>query len=79
MLSEPPSPAWVLTRRRAVGTHIREARRDARLTQEQLAEASGVDRQAINRIEQGHASPRLDSLIRIAAALDVSLANLVQD
>ncbi|MDJ0460565.1 helix-turn-helix transcriptional regulator [Streptomyces sp. H27-C3] len=78
MLSEPPSPAWVLTRRRAVGDHIREARLYAKLTQEQLGGASGVDRQAINRIEQGHASPRLDSLIRIAAALNISLADLVR-
>ncbi|WP_434589008.1 helix-turn-helix domain-containing protein [Streptomyces sp. A5-4] len=37
-----------------------------------------IDRQAINRIEQGHAPPRLDSLIRIAAALNVPVADFVR-
>ena len=36
-----------------------------------------MDRQAINRIEQGHQSPLLDNLIRIADALGVPLAELV--
>lgn len=77
MPSAPP-PDWVLNRRRAVGTRIRDARLHANLTQEKLAELAGLDRQAINRIEQGHSSPRLDNLIRIADALDVPLASLVR-
>ncbi|MEV0115896.1 helix-turn-helix transcriptional regulator [Streptomyces sp. NPDC050844] len=47
------------------------------MTQETLAEMAGRDRQAINRIELGHASPMLDTLIRIADALDVPLRDLV--
>jgi transcriptional regulator with XRE-family HTH domain len=47
------------------------------MTQETLAERAGLDRQAINRIEQGHASPVLDNLIRIADALGVPLRDLV--
>jgi transcriptional regulator with XRE-family HTH domain len=43
-----------------------------------LGELSDIDRQTINRIEQGHAAPRIDSLIRIAEALDVDLADLVR-
>ena len=77
MPSAPP-PDWVLARRRAIGDRIREARIQANLTQEGLAELAGMDRQAINRIEQGHASPLLDNLIRIADALDVPLAELVR-
>lgn len=46
---------------------------EARLTQEKLAELAGMDRQAINRIEQGHASPVLDNLIRIAAVLSLEV------
>lgn len=72
----PPSPR-VLAARRAVGERIRAARLHASLTQETLAERSGLDRQAINRIEQGHASPVLDTLIRIAIALDLPLRDLV--
>ncbi|MFF9898516.1 helix-turn-helix domain-containing protein [Streptomyces longispororuber] len=73
----PPS-ARVLAARRAVGERIRAARDYANLTQEKLGEACGLDRQTINRIEQGHASPRLDNLIRIADALGVPLADLVR-
>lgn len=36
-----------------------------------------MDRQAINRIEQGHASAKLDNLIRIAEALKTPLSRLV--
>lgn len=78
MPSDPP-PDWVLARRKAVGDQIREARIHANLTQERLGERSDLDRQTINRIEQGHASPYLDNLIRIADALDVPLADLVRD
>lgn len=77
MPSAPP-PAWVLDRRRAIGDHIRAIRREARLSQEKLAELAGMDRQAINRIEQGHQAALIDNLIRIAAALDVPLADLVR-
>ena len=76
----PPAspPDWVLACRRAVGERIREARLAANLTQERLAELAEMDRQAINRIEQGHASPLLDNLIRIAHALDLPLSDLVR-
>lgn len=77
MPSAPP-PDWVLARRRAVGVRIREARLWRNLTQEKLAELAGLDRPAVNRIEQGHASPLLDSLIVIAEALDAPLADLVR-
>jgi transcriptional regulator with XRE-family HTH domain len=68
----------VLQRRRAVGERIRQVRLHRNLTQERLAEFAGMDRQAINRLENGHTSPMLDTLIRLADALDVDLAELVQ-
>lgn len=37
-----------------------------------------MERQAINRIEQGHQSALLDNMIRIADALEVPLADLVR-
>lgn len=74
----PPSDDWVIARRRAVGESLRAARRAARLTQEQLAERSGLDRLAVNRIEQGNQSPLLDSLIRLAAGLGIPLSDLVR-
>lgn len=74
-----PIPSdWVLARRQAIGDRIRAVRRQQGLSQERLAELAGMDRQAINRIEQGHQAALIDNLIRIAAALDVPLAELVQ-
>lgn len=77
MPSAPP-PDRVLERRRAIGDQIRAARRDAGLTQEKLAELAGMDRQSINRIEQGHQAAIIDNLIRIADALGIPLADLVR-
>ncbi len=71
-------PAWVLTRRRAIGDQIRAARLHANLTQEAVAAQAGMDRATYNRIEQGHASALLDSLLLIADAIGVPLADLVR-
>ncbi|MFE9921547.1 helix-turn-helix domain-containing protein [Streptomyces sp. NPDC005774] len=71
-----PLPAWVLTRRRAIGDRVRAARIERKLSQEKLAELSGLDRKTVNRIEQGHGT-LVDHLLLIAHALDVPLAGLV--
>ncbi|KUN03128.1 hypothetical protein AQI95_24525 [Streptomyces yokosukanensis] len=73
-----PLPAWVLTRRQAVGDAIRAARGRRQLSQEALGELTGLDRKTINRIEQGTHSTLLDHLLLIADALDVPLADLVR-
>jgi transcriptional regulator with XRE-family HTH domain len=74
-----PPPDWVLARRRATGDRIRAARLTGKMTQQQVAERIDMDRATYNRIEQGHASPMLDSLIRIADAIGVPLADLVRE
>ncbi|MFD6416027.1 helix-turn-helix transcriptional regulator [Streptomyces sp. NPDC060194] len=65
--------------RRQVGEHIRATRIRENLTQERLAEQAGMDRQTVNRIELGHASPLLDNLVRLADALGVPVADLVRE
>lgn len=72
-----PPDDWVIARRRAVGDHIRRLREHHNLTQTNVCGRSGVDLATYSRIEQGHASPKLDTLIRIAAAIGVSLSDLV--
>lgn len=76
----PPNdqPEWVRARRREIGDHIRAARQDAQLTQERVALQAGIERHNLNRIEQGHAAARLDTLLRIADAIGVPLADLVR-
>lgn len=70
-------PEWVLDDRRALGARIRELRVRANLTQERLAELTGVDRRTLQRIEAGSSDPRLSALTLIAEGLDVPLVRLV--
>lgn len=77
MPADPP-PARVLTRRRVIGDHIREARRHANLTQMQLGELVGVDNKTIHRIEYAKSDPPLSLLIQIADAVGQPLAHLVR-
>jgi transcriptional regulator with XRE-family HTH domain len=44
----------------------------------QLAQASGLSQPSISYIERGLRIPSLDTLYRIAAALDVDLSNLIK-
>lgn len=77
MPSDPPAD-WVLARRRQIGQNIRAARLHACLTQERVGLAAGMDRSYMVRVEQGHQAPTVDTLIRIAAAIGVPLADLVR-
>lgn len=47
-------------------------------SQAHLAQLAGVDRKTINRIENGHFSPSLDTLTRLSVVLKCRLADLVE-
>lgn len=68
----------VLVRRRQVGEQIRRVREHHNLSQHDVCGRSGIDVATYSRIEQGHSSPKLDTLIRIADAIGVPLADLVR-
>ncbi|MFJ5229237.1 ATP-binding protein [Kitasatospora sp. NPDC088391] len=53
---------------------LREQRRRAGLTQEELAERAGVSAHAISMLEAGRRRPRLSSVTRLAAALGLDEA-----
>lgn len=48
---------------------IIEARRDQKMTQQQLADRTGIDRADISKLEHGNANPSLKMLKRLAAGL----------
>ncbi|MFF5186482.1 helix-turn-helix domain-containing protein [Streptomyces sp. NPDC000345] len=77
MPSASPPPPWVLAERRLLGAAIRASRLRAKLTQEQVALRAGLDRAGFVRIELGQQSPTTDTLIRIAAAIGVTVSDLV--
>ena len=56
---------------------IRTTRTKQNLSQEGLAEIAGVDRKTINRIENGHSSPSIETLVRISLSLDSKIPSLV--
>ncbi|WP_128818042.1 helix-turn-helix domain-containing protein [Streptomyces sp. S063] len=76
MTTEPP-PDWVLPRRQRIGRRVRELREESGLTQIQLGERAGMDHKTVHRIEYATSDPSLSMLLRLAAALDVELAELV--
>ncbi|HEX5527013.1 MAG TPA: helix-turn-helix transcriptional regulator [Solirubrobacterales bacterium] len=61
-----------------VGGNIAEARQRAGLTQEQLGKRASIRPNDISRLECGHYSPHLQTLVRLAGALEVSAANLLE-
>lgn len=62
----------VRDKRASVAEKLYELRQDKNLSQAQLAEIAGVDRKTINRIENGHFSPALDTIVRLCVALGVN-------
>jgi DNA-binding XRE family transcriptional regulator len=57
--------------------NLREARRRAGLTQEAVALASGVPQGHYSRMETGKRDPGIRTLVRIAAALNTTAAELL--
>jgi transcriptional regulator with XRE-family HTH domain len=65
-----------------VGRRIRElrvSRSGTRLTQEELSERARISVSFLSMIERGERSPHLDTLSKIAGALDVPVAALFED
>lgn len=61
------------------GAGLRESRKQRGITQEELAQRSGVNRKTIGRIERGRGKPTVRTLEKLARALDVSLRELLPD
>ena len=60
-----------------VGQRVADLRRRAGLSRAALAECADLDVRHLQRIERGHANPTLLSLVQVAVALEVPLADLV--
>lgn len=61
-----------------VAERLIELRTNRGLSQARLAELAGVDRKTINRIENGHFSPSLDTLTRLSVVLKCRLADFLK-
>ena len=61
---------------RAFGSTIYSLRKEANLTQADLAEATGLSQAAISRLEDGSRWPRKHTLLRICKALNLPIEEL---
>jgi transcriptional regulator with XRE-family HTH domain len=66
-------------RARAFGENLRDARREAELSQDELAGRADVDRAAISTYEHGRREPNLRTIVKLAHALRVPVGTLVRD
>lgn len=65
-----PDQGWFFSR---IADQVAEQRKARELSQAELAELTGTTQSAIARLESGGRPPRLDTLLRIAEALDCEL------
>jgi transcriptional regulator with XRE-family HTH domain len=65
-----PDQGWFFAR---VAEQVVEQRKARGLAQKELAELTGTTQSAIARLESGGRPPRIDTLLRIAEALDCEL------
>ncbi|MEV0269702.1 helix-turn-helix transcriptional regulator [Hamadaea sp. NPDC050747] len=61
----------------AFGLAVRRARTELGMSQERLAAIAGLDRTYVSGLERGKRNPTLTTQKRLAAALGVSIADLV--
>ncbi len=59
-----------------LGANIRQRREEAGITVTELARRAGLTKSAVSKIETGKASPPISTILRIAQALNVPLAEL---
>jgi transcriptional regulator with XRE-family HTH domain len=64
---------------RHFGNRLREARVQAGFSQSELEELSGIPKARLSRYENGHVEPSIQTLARLARALNVSEASLLGD
>lgn len=59
--------------------NLRDIRTKKEMTQEELAQSCGISRQRITNYEIGIREPNLDTLKKLATALEVTVDELLRD
>ena len=60
-----------------IGGRLRSLREASFFSQEELAKRAGVDRKTVNRIENGHFSPSVYTLLALCDALKVDAREII--
>lgn len=61
-----------------IGKELRRARKEAGLSQEQLAEEAGIHRTYVSLLERDVKSPTVDVLLRICRALEMKASDILK-
>ncbi len=61
-----------------VSARLKALRLDRELSQDMLAQKAGIERKTVNRIDNGHFSPNLSTLIRVCKALKVKPSEVLE-
>ncbi len=77
VISQKILKAKISTQQELVAKQLRKLRIDAEMSQDNLAQLAGIDRKTINRIENGHFSPTLDTITRVCVVLKITPSNLL--
>lgn len=65
--------------RKSLGEILKQHREDCKMTQEFVAEAIGVSRQAVSKWENGSSDPSTSNLIALAKLFKISAEELLQE
>ena len=62
-----------------LGQRLRRRRKELGLTLAELAQRSDTGISTIHNIERGRTAPRLDTLMRLSAALDMPIRDIIEE
>jgi putative transcriptional regulator len=62
---------------RLVADRIKTIRKQRDWSQDHMAKLAGIDRKTVNRIENGHFSPSLDTILRVCLVCGLSASELL--
>lgn len=66
------------SKQKKVANRLYEQRVSKGMSQDSLAKRAGLDRKTVNRIENHHFSPNMDTLFRLCAVLRIKPQDLVK-
>lgn len=61
-----------------IGKRIKDIRKNRRISQETLAEATGKSREYIGYLERGERSPSFEMIVTLAIVLEVKPSDLIE-
>lgn len=62
-----------------IGENLKKIRKSRNLTQEDVAEMTGLPQSTISYIEKNDASPRVDTLLKLAKGIGIDLSELTKE